>query len=224
VRQLLPDPLDPVDPLDAYAAERPPHADGRPWLAVCMVQSLDGSTVVDATSGALSSPADTAVLGALRHHADVILVGAGTAREERYGAPRRAGQRIAVVSRSGRLDPGSGLVTSGAAVLVLPTDGPEVDVETIRAGTGTVDLTAALVELRRRFGARFVHAEGGPRLNGALARAGLVDEWNVTIAPAVVGGAGPRLVDGAPDLGERLRVAHVLEDEGFLFVRALRAR
>lgn len=189
-----------------------------------MVASLDGSTVVGGTSGALSSPADTAVLGALRHHADVVLVGAGTARDERYGAPRKAGQRIAVVSRSGHLDPRSTLVTSGAAVLVLPTDGPAVDLEVVRAGTGHVDLAAALVELRRRFGAGFVHVEGGPRLNGALVAGGLVDEWNITIAPTIVGGQGPRLVDGGPDVAERLRIAHVLEDDGFLFVRALRAR
>lgn len=224
VRRLLPDPLDPVDPVAAYGADRPAHPDGRPWVGVCMVQSLDGSTVVAGTSSPLSSPADTAVLAALRQHADVVLVGAGTARDERYGAPRKPGQRIAVVSRTGRLDPRSRLVTSGAALLVMPTDGPDVDLETIRAGTGTVDLALALIELRRRLGATFVHAEGGPRLNGALAAADLVDEWNVTISPHVVGGSGPRLTDAAPELTHQMRLAHVLEDDGYVFVRALRSR
>lgn len=191
-----------------------------------MVHSLDGSAVVAGTSGALSSPADTAVLVALRRHADLVLVGAGTVRDEGYGAPRKEGQRIAVVSRSGQIDPSSALFASGAGLLVLPDDGPDpgAGIETVRAGRGDVDLATALTELRRRLGVSFVHAEGGPRLNGALAAADLVDEWNVTISPAVVGGAGPRLTDGAPELDERFRLAHVLEDEGFVFLRAVRSR
>jgi hypothetical protein len=38
----------------------------------------------------------------------------------------------------------------------------------------------------------------------------------------VVGGAGKRLADGAPDLLRRFRLAHVLEDDGFLFLRYVR--
>ncbi|PRC53338.1 hypothetical protein C6A85_48835, partial [Mycobacterium sp. ITM-2017-0098] len=68
--------------------------------------------------GPLSAPADYQLLLALRAYADVVLVGAGTARAENYGParlrPAHLAQRrelglgeqpppIAVVSQSGRL-------------------------------------------------------------------------------------------------------------------------
>ena len=52
--------------------------------------------------------------------------------------------------------------------------------------------------------------------------ADLVDEINLTVSPLVVGGTGKRLTDGAPDLLRRFRLAHVLEDDGFLFLRYVR--
>ena len=66
-----------------------------------MVASIDGSTVVGGNSAGLSSPTDTAVLAQLRAIADVIVVGAGTVRDEGYGPPRKQGQRIGVVTRIG---------------------------------------------------------------------------------------------------------------------------
>jgi riboflavin biosynthesis pyrimidine reductase len=65
-----------------------------------------------------------------------------------------------------------------------------------------------------------VLVEGGPTLNGELARAGLVDELCLTLSPHLVGGDGPRLLAG-PTLVPPLatRVQHVLEHEGFLFLR-----
>ena len=69
-----------------------------------MVASIDGSIAVDGTSAKLSSPTDIAVLARLRRLADVIVVGAGTVRDEGYGAPRKHGQRIGIVTRSGGLD------------------------------------------------------------------------------------------------------------------------
>jgi riboflavin biosynthesis pyrimidine reductase len=77
-----------------------------------MVASLDGSTVVDGRSGALSSAADSEVLHTLRDLADMILVGAGTVRAEGYGPPKRTGQRVGVVTRTGRVDVTTPLFTS----------------------------------------------------------------------------------------------------------------
>ena len=71
---------------------------GRPWVGICMVASLDGATVVEGRSGGLSNPQDAAVLARLREAADVIIVGAATVRQESYGPPRKAGQRIGVVT------------------------------------------------------------------------------------------------------------------------------
>ena len=53
-----------------------------------MVATVDGATAVDGRSGGLGGPADKGVFGAIRAVADVILVGAGTVRAERYGSPR----------------------------------------------------------------------------------------------------------------------------------------
>jgi riboflavin biosynthesis pyrimidine reductase len=54
--------------------------------------------------------------------------------------------------------------------------------------------------------------------------ANLVDEINLTISPMVTGDDGPRLSNGAPALHSDYQVAHILEDEGFLFIRYLRNR
>jgi len=210
-----------------YGVDRP-DGPGRPWLGLCMVASLDGSTSLAGRSGALGNDNDRAVLSALRRAADVILVGAGTVAVEGYRPPRKDGQRIAVVTSRLRLDLDSELFRSGAGLLVLPADGPETPpgIDAIRAGTGVVDLRAALVALAALIGgARFVQAEGGPQLNGALLEAGCVDEINLTIAPLLTGGPDGRIVAGASESARRFEPAHVLaDDDGYLFTRWVRRR
>ncbi|PRY35671.1 RibD family protein [Umezawaea tangerina] len=83
------------------------------------------------------------------------------------------------------------------------------------AGTARVDLAAALGRLRSELGAGCVVSQAGGGLNGALLRAGLVDELHVVTIPALVGGLGtPSVVDGPPlALGEapvRLRTVDVV--------------
>jgi riboflavin biosynthesis pyrimidine reductase len=80
-------------------------------------------------------------------------------------------------------------------------------------------LAAALAQLD----VGFVQAEGGALLNGALAAADLIDELNLTISPQLAGGDGPRVTGGAAHSSRRMRLAHVLEDDGFLFTRYVRA-
>jgi riboflavin biosynthesis pyrimidine reductase len=220
MRRLFPtdEPRD-VTVREAYDVARPRPTD-RPWVALCMVASLDGSTVVDHRSGGLSSRADQEVLSTLRSLADVVIVGAGTVRAERYGPPKKPGQRIGVVSRRGDLDPNLALFTSGAGFLILPEDAPVVSVDSIRAGIGRLDLVAALGQLD----ADVVQAEGGPGLNGALLDADVIDELNLTISPQLAGGDGPRITTRAHAASHRMRLAHVLEDDGFLFTRSLRDR
>jgi riboflavin biosynthesis pyrimidine reductase len=214
VRMLLPHPAEPIDLAAVYAdAQRRPN-DGRPWVLINMIASVDGAASLDGRSGTLGGPADREVFSVLRSCAEVVLVGAETVRAERYGPSRIPGQRIAVVTRRGELDWASALFSSGAAVVVLPEDGPDVPVPSIRAGIGSVDLPAAL----RQLSADVVLAEGGPTLNGQLFDAGLVDELCVTVAPTVVGGQASRIVRG-PGAAQRMTLAHVLEDDGFLFCR-----
>lgn len=219
MRRLYPDPTEHVSAAQAYDVPRARPVD-RPWLGLCMVASVDGSTVVDHRSEALSSDADREVLVTLRSLADVIVVGAGTVRIEGYGPPKKPGQRIGVVSRSGRVDLSMPLFTSGAGFLIVPRSAPDLPIDTIRAGDDELDLAEALGQLD----ADFVQAEGGPSLNAALGEADLIDEVNLTISPMLSGGHGPRVLAGAESIGHRLALAHVLEDQGFLFTRYVRPR
>jgi riboflavin biosynthesis pyrimidine reductase len=196
---------------------RPAH---RPWIELCMVSSLDGSTVVDQNSRALSNPTDQELLLTLRSLVDVVLVGAATVRKEGYGPPKTPNLRIAVVSRSAHFDFSLPLWTSGRALLVLPEDAPSVPVESVRAGVGELDLARAVGMID----ADAVQAEGGATLNGALAAADLIDELNLTLSPRMTGGDGARVTVGAPPSQHRMQLAHVLEDDGFLFTRYVRAR
>lgn len=65
------------------------------------------------------------------------------------------------------------------------------------AGDAHVDLRVALDGLAAR-GLRHVVCEGGPTLLRAALAAGVLDEMALTLAPKVVGGAGPRVTTGAP--------------------------
>ncbi len=219
MRRLLPDPAADVEIITSYTAHRPRPTD-RPWVGICMVASLDGSTVVDHSSTGLSSAADQQVLSSLRRLADLIIVGAGTVRAEGYGPPRKPGQRIGVVSRTGSLDLDTPLFTSGSGFLIVPHDAPPLAVHTVRAGHGNVDLAEALAQLD----VDFVQAEGGARLNGALVEADLVDELNLTWSPQLAGGDGPRLAVGSPPATRRMELVQLLEDDGFLFSRYVRSR
>ncbi len=219
MRRLFDDPTDHVTVRQAYDVQRPRPA-ARPWLGVCMVASIDGSTVIDSNSRSLSSKTDQEVLLTLRDLADVLIVGAATVRVEGYGPPRKRGQRVGVVSRRGDVDTSTSLFTSGAGFLILPDDAPPTSVEAVRAGIGQVDLVAALGQLD----ADFVQAEGGALLNGALSAADVIDELNLTISPQLAGGDGPRVTSGSAQLSRKMRLAHVLEEDGFLFTRYLRDR
>ena len=64
------------------------------------------------------------------------------------------------------------------------------------AGARDVDLTLALEKIGERFGVGTLMLEGGGRINGALLRAGLIDEVSVLIAPVADGRvATPALFD-----------------------------
>jgi riboflavin biosynthesis pyrimidine reductase len=227
VRRVHPAPHEPVSIREAYAVEREAHPH-RPWVGLCMVTSLDGTVAVEGTSGGLGNPNDLEVLITLRAITDVIVVGAGTVRNEGYGPPKKPGQRIGVVTNRGSLDLGDELFTSGAGFVIAP-EGTAIDedrVEVLRAGRDSVDLAAAIERLDEIVpGVRYVQAEGGPTLNAALLEADLIDELDLTIASRLSGGEGPRLTSGADELDRRFDVAHLLvDDDGFVFGRWTRRR
>ena len=187
-----------------------------------MVASIDGSTSLEGASGGLSSDVDREMLLTLRTLADMIIVGAGTVRAEGYGQPKKAGQRIGVVSKTGNVDPSSALFASGSGFLILPEDAPPSSLDTVRAGVGELDLAAAL--LRLPGSPQFVQAEGGPNLNGALASGDLIDELNITISPQLVGGDGSRITSHMPASSQRFDLVQLCEDDSFLFSRYQRRR
>ena len=78
-----------------------------------------------------------------------------------------------------------------------------------------------VVAALHHLGHRHILCEGGPRLNAQLVAAGLVDELCLTISPMLVGGSAARILDGTSS-PTGLRLAHVLEDDGFLFCRYVR--
>ena len=250
MRQIHPTVVDAVDVGQCYwSDERPPHGDSRPWLLLDFVATADGATAVGGVSGSLGGDADKAVFRALRAVPDVILVGARTVRAERYGPPRlpdevqaarRArGQaplpRLAVITASLDLDPAARLFAGADPdnrPLVITGAGGEparraalaaVSEAVVDAGDERVDPTAAMVELGRR-GARVVLCEGGPTLAGQLVAAGLVDELCLTIAPLLAAGDAARVAHGPPVAElEHLRLARVLEEDGVLCLRYVRA-
>ncbi len=218
MRVIHPEPADDVSPDELYGVTRSRVGD-RPWVGLCMIASLDGTTVVDGRSGGLGNETDSAVLAALRRAADVIIVGAGTARAEGYGPPGKPGQRIGVVTTTANVDPASALFTSGAGFLILPVDGPPAPagpagpLDAVRAGSGRVDLVGALRRLDDVIDPpTFVQCEGGGTLNGSLLAAGCVDELDLTVSPVVAGGDGPRVSVGAPAILERFQLAHLAVD------------
>ncbi|MFB6724079.1 RibD family protein [Kribbella sp. NPDC056345] len=66
-------------------------------------------------------------------------------------------------------------------------------------GQDRVDLAQAIAAMGTELGIRCVLSAAGGGLNGALLRAGLIDELYVTLAPALIGGLGtPSIMDGPP--------------------------
>jgi len=92
------------------------------------------------------------------------------------------------------------------------------------AGQERVDLRLALEKLGAALGVETVVSTAGGRLNGALLRAGLVDEISVEFCPAVIGGKGTPALFDAPPLGPdelpvRLELfQHELRPDGKLWV------
>jgi riboflavin biosynthesis pyrimidine reductase len=238
--------LDTLDGLaDAYAY--PPLPPGRAWLRANMVSALDGAARHEGRSQPLSGPGDMRIFGVLRALADAVVVGAETVRLEGYRpakaraafAARRAaaGQppapAIAVVSGALNLDFGLPLFTE-PPVPTLVLTGADADPERVRAardagaevvfaGAGSrVDPATAVRALADRGLVRLL-CEGGPRLLGQFAAAGVLDELCLTLAPLVCSGGAPRVMHGpALAVPERLSPVAILEEDGFLFTRYAR--
>ena len=70
----------------------------RAFVRLNMIASADGASEVAGLSGGLGNRIDHAVFGALRDHADAVLVGIGTVNAEQYGPPAQPHLQIYVVT------------------------------------------------------------------------------------------------------------------------------
>jgi riboflavin biosynthesis pyrimidine reductase len=231
-----------VDIESVYDGTLGPAPDDRPHVTVNMVASVDGGTAVEGRTGILSSAPDRAIFRLLRSLADVVLVGAETARAEGYGTVKASDEvraartargqtpagALAIVTRSLHLDWSAKLFTEPTQrpFVIAPADSePEAlraaeQVATvIRAGTGSVDLREALRQLRQEHDVLRVLCEGGPTLNTQLAH-GLLDQLCLTISPQLVGGASKTILASAVlDAPLDLTLASALVADSELFLR-----
>jgi len=183
-------------------------------VELCMITTPDGAIDVSGRSGPLGGPPDQAHLKALRARASAVLVGAGTARAEKYGPPSQPGLQIVVVTNSAKLDYSSALFTSGAGIIATHHAAPTVPVQSLRAGSDTVDLRGIIQQLPPGI----VHVEGGPMLNAALLDADLVNAINLTFAPRLVGARGASLSQPPHALRAFVQKSLHIQDD-FVFVR-----
>jgi riboflavin biosynthesis pyrimidine reductase len=226
----------------AASAAVPPR---RGRLRANMVASADGAVTLDGRSGGLSGPADKMIFMVLRSLADLILVGAGTARTEHYrpvqqdeiwlqlrpaGAPLPP---VAVVTGTLDLTGCQRLLTvppGPSQTIVITTAAAPSDrkaalagkARVIEAGEHAVDVTAAL-EALVDLGYPSILTEGGPTLLGEFVAAGLLDDLCLTTSPQLIAGPAGRIVSGAP-APQGLSLSHALVDDDVLLCRYATSR
>ena len=192
---------------------------GLPFVRVKLAMSLDGRTAMaSGESQWITGPAARSAVQRLRAQASVVLSGADTVladdarltvRADELGlgaemmalAQRRPPLRVLV---DGRLrvplsktffQVGPALVATCAAAAARDrylADGHEL--LAVPGSNGHVDLRKLLLELAGR-GVNEVLVEAGPRLAGAFARAGLVDEYRIFVAPKLLGSSARPLFE-----------------------------
>jgi riboflavin-specific deaminase-like protein len=210
----------------------------RPYLVLNMVSTLDGKATLGGRTRGLGGDADRELFHHLRTQADAVMVGAGTARVERYGrAVKTDGLRLKrereglapdplTVIVSGRLDlpadlpllrePDSRVLIVTAAEHELA--GVAAQVDYLRTGG---DLPLMLAHLRAEHGVRSVLCEGGPTLNSSLLAAGAVDELFLSLSPLLLGGVQALTIVAGRELPEpsAAQLVWLHEHSGELFAR-----
>jgi len=249
MRRLIPGPLD-ATPYEALALA--PEGIDRPWIALGMVSSVDGASSRTGRTAGLGGEADALAFRRLRDACDVILVGAGTVRDEDYGPAvpdegrRRArverglapAPRMVVVTATAMLAPDhrvfSGDVDARRPVIIAPgiVDGGSrtrlealAEVAEVHLVEGDRITGQDVVAVLAALGAGGVLCEGGPTLAGTLVADDLVDELCLTVAPWLIAGPGPRIAHGPLAVTDRrLALDRVLVADDHLFLRYLRDR
>lgn len=192
---------------------------GLPFVRVKLAMSLDGRTAMaSGESHWITGPAARSAVQRLRARSSVVISGADTVLADAARLTVRAAElgldaeltalamtrpplRVLIDSRL-RVPPDAPFYQAGTALVAIAADcaGPEGlmadghEVLRIPASDGHVDLRQLLQQLAAR-GANEVLVEAGPTLAGAFARAGLVDEYQLFVAPKFLGSSARPLLD-----------------------------
>ena len=162
---------------------------GRPWVVLKLAATLDGRIAApDGTSKWITGPEARADAHRLRAESDAIAVGAGTVRAD---DPALTVRDVRVLAAGGRDPLRVVLGRPPADARVMPALIHEGAPDDLLDDLGRRDVVQLLVE-------------GGAAVAGEFHRRGLVDQYVIYFAPAVMGGddgrpmfAGP----GAPTMG-----------------------
>ena len=178
---------------------------GMPWVRMKIAASMDGVTALaDGQSQWITGEAARRDGHAWRRRASAVMTGVGTVLADdpqldvRW-VPTAAQPLRVVVDSTWRLPPSARLLRGPGALVVGALDPQLAPLALAASGAtllhapaadGRVDLADMLRQLALR-GVNELHVESGAVLNGALLRAGLVDELLFYMAPRLVGPGRP---------------------------------
>ncbi|WP_250037199.1 RibD family protein [Paractinoplanes maris] len=223
-------PLMPTDDGKVWETLRPPSAPGVEEARAALLERLYSPTVTLEGSGSMVPPSAGPLTGLPPASASAS-ASAGELYEDFVAVD--ASRWFTVVDGRGRVR-WTMKEAGGQHLLVLVSRATPAaylaylrreEISYLVAGTQRVDLGAAVRRMRSLLGVTCVVSTGGGELNGALLRAGLVDEIQLIVLPAAVGGSGtpglfdgPALADG--ELPTRLRLlSSQTEADGTLWLR-----
>lgn len=177
---------------------------GRPWVTVKWASTLDGrAAAADGTSQWITGSAARRRVHEQRAQSDAIIVGTGTALADDPALTARGDDGELLPHQPIPVVIGERRVPDGAALRSHPAGLVE---------TAHRDLEVVLSELNDR-GVRRAYVEGGPTLASAFVAAGLVDEYAIYLAPALLGGGRLALGDIGVDTIADARRLTIVEVE-----------
>lgn len=151
----------------------------RPFISLKWASSLDGRTAAsDGSSAWITGVAARQLVHRQRAAVDAILVGTGTVLADDPSLTARGDTGELLAHQPQPVVLGKRAVPAAAKLRQHPRGVIE---------TGTRDLDVVLADLFKR-GIRHLYVEGGPTVASAFVAAGLVDEYLIFLAPAVIGG------------------------------------
>lgn len=169
--------------------------------------------------------------GSLRPQAEVAQQHTGGTPRGDFVAPGDHDSFAFALDPNGRLAWGSNDIDGDHVVAILSEGVSDEYLASLRergisyllAGAGDVDLAQTLAKIGARFGVQTLMLEGGGRINGAMLRAGLIDEVSLLVAPVTDGRMGMATLFDLED-GDTVPCRLVLEvverrDEDLLWLR-----